>query len=352
MRGMIVSRLSRRAFFAATASVAFAVALGSVPSRADDQDSGQAEWPQSYEASPHMAVGREATPILSPATVEATEAAIQKYQDLVSRGGWNTVPGGAELRVGSKSKAVEALRERLVASGDLDPVAGAGPVFDSFVEAAVKRFQARNGLSQTGVVNEATFTELNVPATARLQQLQTNIVRLKAIQRRSWISFRGGEHSRRLGRDRRRRGRLFSPRRRRGQDRSPVADHADQGDRDQFQSVLDRAAFADQEGPDPEDEGRSELSRRTKRSASSTRTDKRFLRPRSTGTATRRPTSNTGRTRAPTSTRSGSSASTFPTPTAFTCMIRRRRASSATTSASYRPAASGCRMCAIMSRGF
>ena len=130
MRGMIVSRLSRRVLFAATASVAFAVALGSSPSKAGDQDSGQAEWPQSYEASPHMAVGREATPILSSATVDATEAAIQKYQDIVARGGWNQVPTGAELRVGSKSKAVEALRERLVASGDLDPVAGMGPVFE------------------------------------------------------------------------------------------------------------------------------------------------------------------------------------------------------------------------------
>ena len=153
-----------------------------------------------------MAVGREATPILSPATVDATEAAIQKYQDLVSRGGWNMVPAGAELRVGSKSKAVEMLRERLVASGDLDPVAGSGPVFDSFVEAAVKRFQARNGLSQTGAVNEATFTELNVPAAARLQQLQTNIVRLKAYSGDLGARYRGGEHSCRVGRDGRRAG--------------------------------------------------------------------------------------------------------------------------------------------------
>ena len=90
------------------------------------------------------------------------------------------MPAGAELGVGSKSRAVEALRARLVASGDLDPVAGMGPVFNSFVEAAVKRFQARHGLGQTGVVNEATFAELNVPAETRLQQLQTNIVRLKA----------------------------------------------------------------------------------------------------------------------------------------------------------------------------
>ena len=180
MRGMTVSWLSRRALFSATACAAFAVALGSIPSRAQEQDVSQAEWPQSYEASPHMAVAREATPILSPATVDATQAAIQKYQDIVDHGGWNALPGGPELRVGSKSRAVQALRERLVASGDLDPVAGAGPVFDSFVEAAVRRFQARHGLGQSGVVNEATLTELNVPAAARLQQLETNVVRLKA----------------------------------------------------------------------------------------------------------------------------------------------------------------------------
>jgi L,D-transpeptidase YcbB len=180
MRGMTVSWLSRRALFSATACAAFAVALGSSPSKAQEQDVGQAEWPQSYEASPHMAVAREATPVLSPATVDATQAAIQKYQDIVAKGGWNALPGGPELRVGSKSRAVQALRERLVASGDLDPVAGEGPVFDSFVEAAVKRFQARHGLGQSGVVNEATLTELNVPAAARLQQLETNVVRLKA----------------------------------------------------------------------------------------------------------------------------------------------------------------------------
>ena len=180
MRGMIVPRLSRRAFFGATATVAFAVALGPIPSRAGDQDSNQAEWPQSYETSPGMAVGRETTPILSPATVDATQAAIQKYQDLVANGGWNTVPGGAELRVGSKGRAVEALRQRLVATGDLDPVAGSGPVYDSFVEAGVDRFQARNGLNRTGIVDKDTLAALNVSAAARLQQLETNLVRLRS----------------------------------------------------------------------------------------------------------------------------------------------------------------------------
>ena len=180
MRGSTVSRLSRRALFGAAACVAFAVALGSIAARAGDQNVSQAEWPQSYEASPNMAVGRESTPILSSATVDATQAAIQKYQDIVAHGGWTVVPAGPELRVGSRGGAVEALRQRLVATGDLDPVAGTGPVYDLLVEAGVKRFQARSGLNRSGVVDKDTLASLNVSAAARLQQLETNLVRLRS----------------------------------------------------------------------------------------------------------------------------------------------------------------------------
>jgi murein L,D-transpeptidase YcbB/YkuD len=180
MRGKFASRLSRRALFSATACAAFALALGSIPSRAQEQDASQAEWPQSYEVSPKMALQRESTPILSSATLDATQAAIQKYQDLVAKGGWEAVPAGPELRVGSRGGAVEALRQRLVASGDLDQVAGSGQVYDSLVEAGVKRFQARNGLNRSGVVDKDTLASLNVPAATRLQQLETNIVRLRS----------------------------------------------------------------------------------------------------------------------------------------------------------------------------
>jgi L,D-transpeptidase YcbB len=180
MGGRLVSRLSRRALFSATACAAFALALGSIPSRAQEQDASQAEWPQSYEVSPKMALQREATPILSSATVDATQAAIQKYQDIIARGGWQTLPAGPEQRIGSRGSAVETLRQRLVASGDLDQVAGSGQVYDSLVEAGVKRFQARNGLNRSGVVDKDTLASLNVSAATRLQQLETNIVRLRA----------------------------------------------------------------------------------------------------------------------------------------------------------------------------
>jgi len=177
-----IERAGRRGFLKGVAALAFAsTAMSSFAALAEEAGNDQAEWRQSYESSDRISVGREATPVLSPATVTATEAAITLYEGIVSRGGWSAVPNGSDLKVGVKSKAVQALRQRLVASGDLDSVAGMGPTFDSFVEAAVKRFQVRHGLSPTGVVNEGTFTELNVGADVRLQQLQTNIVRLRAF---------------------------------------------------------------------------------------------------------------------------------------------------------------------------
>jgi murein L,D-transpeptidase YcbB/YkuD len=163
------------------AVLALLLASAALAQQADTQEAPQAEWRQSYETAERLAVNRETTPTLSPETLAATEAAITQYQGIVARGGWSPVPATAELKLGVKSKAVQALRQRLVVSGDLDAVAGSGPVFDSFVEAGVKRFQARHGLGPTGFVGEQTFTELNVPAEARLQQLETNIVRLRAF---------------------------------------------------------------------------------------------------------------------------------------------------------------------------
>jgi murein L,D-transpeptidase YcbB/YkuD len=74
-----------------------------------------------------------------------------------------------------------ALRRRLMASGDLDKAAGLSPVFDAYVEAGVRRFQARHGIGESGVVNAETVAELNVPADTRLRQLETNLIRLRSF---------------------------------------------------------------------------------------------------------------------------------------------------------------------------
>lgn len=78
--------------------------------------------------------------------------------------------------------AVSILRQRLIVSGDLDPAAGTSVVFDSYVEAAVRRFQARHGIPADGIIGPTTFAAINVPASIRLTQLITNRDRLRDMQ--------------------------------------------------------------------------------------------------------------------------------------------------------------------------
>lgn len=167
---------SRRLFVLGTASgIAAAALVGPVFAQP-----GQAEWAQKYDADEKLAVPRSSTPLLSPQSLQATEQTIQRYQQIVAGGGWKAV-SGPTLKVGVRAPAVVALRERLMISGDLDAQAGSSPVYDSYVEAGVKRFQARHGLGQTGVVAQQTYAALNIPAQVRLRQLETNLVRLRSF---------------------------------------------------------------------------------------------------------------------------------------------------------------------------
>jgi L,D-transpeptidase YcbB len=166
---------TRRDFaFGALAGVA---ALSVGPSLAQ---SDQAEWVQRYDAATSLKVGRSLTPLLSPATLAATEQLIDQYRQLAASGGWPEMPQVSNLRLGQKGASVVALRQRLAASGDLPKTAGNSPVFDSYVEAGVKRFQERHGLIPTGVVSPSTIAAMNVSADVRLHQLETNIVRLRS----------------------------------------------------------------------------------------------------------------------------------------------------------------------------
>jgi murein L,D-transpeptidase YcbB/YkuD len=141
----------------------------------------QAEWQQGYDVATSMRLTRSSTPTLSPQAVAATEEAIMRYRDIVARGGWNEIHPRQSLRVGVRSPDVVALRQRLAVTGDLAIRSGDSDIFDSYVEAAVKRFQARNGLNPTGIVNTNTVSAMNVTADVRLRQLETNLVRLKSF---------------------------------------------------------------------------------------------------------------------------------------------------------------------------
>src|SRR5437764_9739120 len=128
-----------------------------------------------------IAMPKASLPTLSPATVQTTELAVAHYEQMVAQGGWPMVPVNDRLRVGARHPAVLSLRARLKIAGDLDPAAVENDVYDSYVEAAVKRFQARHGLSVDGRPGKLTFEALNIPAAQRRAQLKTNLARLRAF---------------------------------------------------------------------------------------------------------------------------------------------------------------------------
>lgn len=183
------NRLSRRRFLR-TAAAAGGVALAGHAAAHDAtlesliNQNQQNDIGQQFDSGLRTITMPQASlPTLSPATVQHTEQAIHKYEAILARGGWPQIARVDRMRLGSRNPGVTALRERLIAAGDIDPNVGVNDVFDSYVEAGVKRFQARHGLTADGVVAAQTLKMMNIPTQVRVAQLLTNLTRLHSMSK-------------------------------------------------------------------------------------------------------------------------------------------------------------------------
>jgi L,D-transpeptidase YcbB len=189
--GQSVTRSDRRAFLRRLGGVATLAAAGLASHRAlaDDKmldalitDTDRSDFGQSFDdASRTIHMPKPSEPTLSAATAQSTEQGIDRYNTIVTHGGWPQVPSVKMLRLGERHPSVPALRARLAATGDIDPNAVGNDIYDSYVEAAVQHFQTRHGLTADGIVRDQTLAALNVPATTRLAQLKLNVTRLRSL---------------------------------------------------------------------------------------------------------------------------------------------------------------------------
>ncbi|RXM22005.1 murein L,D-transpeptidase, partial [Citrobacter sp. AAK_AS5] len=76
---------------------------------------------------------------------------------------------------------VEALRRRLLVTGELAAIGATPHVFDQEVVAAVKTFQERHSLEADGVVGKSVLAALNVPVESRIDQIRVNLERARWI---------------------------------------------------------------------------------------------------------------------------------------------------------------------------
>jgi murein L,D-transpeptidase YcbB/YkuD len=139
--------------------------------------------------------------------------ALAAYRSQEQAGGWPLLPATLKLRPGQTSPAVAALRQRLLGGagspGGGQPsappatlvslrdsggpgAAGApvvGEVYDAELVNAVKAFQRDAGLRPDGVVSGSTLRQLNIPISARIDQIILNMERWRWLPKRFEPSY-------------------------------------------------------------------------------------------------------------------------------------------------------------------
>jgi murein L,D-transpeptidase YcbB/YkuD len=179
--------LSRRKFMGAAAALGATAAAGPALAQVAIEDIIQAprrgNWDDQFDAraSRTAAAILSNNPIFGVGAAANIQQAIYDYESIVANGGWPSVNPSVKLKIGVNDPAVADLRKRLIVSGDLARASGLSTSYDSLVEEAVKRFQARHGLPQDGVLGQFTLKAMNVPADIRLAQLRTNFERIQKI---------------------------------------------------------------------------------------------------------------------------------------------------------------------------
>jgi murein L,D-transpeptidase YcbB/YkuD len=113
------------------------------------------------------------------------KAQLKRYHDLAGLE-WPLIDLGdrKKLEPGDKAEWLPALRERLIALGDMAPVDSASLAhlrYDSALVAAVKRFQERHGLHPDGVIGKGVAKQLNTTPAERLRTILVNMERLRWV---------------------------------------------------------------------------------------------------------------------------------------------------------------------------
>jgi murein L,D-transpeptidase YcbB/YkuD len=110
-----------------------------------------------------------------------TEAALARYLDLAQQQAKAAAPPLDEvakpITVGQPYAQANELLARLQLEGDADASPASSATYTSDLANAVKSFQHRHGIEETGKLTEQTIKSLNVPLTDRVVQLQDSLER-------------------------------------------------------------------------------------------------------------------------------------------------------------------------------
>ena len=121
------------------------------------------------------------SPMLTKNSLRNLQNAIARYEIIVARGGWRSIPRSRVLVRGVRKPIVLQIKQRLSAEGFLpaDYAGMASAKFDIELQKALVAFQKAHGLHAYGRFDETARRAMNVSADQRLATLRANLPRVK-----------------------------------------------------------------------------------------------------------------------------------------------------------------------------
>ena len=105
---------------------------------------------------------------------------LKKYREIEKQGGWKIIPSGKILKPGDNDSRISLIRERLRITGEYEGPEPEQPDFyDDQLSEAVILFQRNNGLEALGTIGPQTLTEMNIPVSERIRQIEVNMERIR-----------------------------------------------------------------------------------------------------------------------------------------------------------------------------
>ena len=115
---------------------------------------------------------------------QSLRAKLADLKAIAAAGDWPKVLAGPPIKPGDADDRIPAIRQRLMATGELDAGDAASTAYDEVVQAAVKAFQRRHGLNDDAVLGRMTVAAMNVSAAERARQVAVNMERWRWLPQR------------------------------------------------------------------------------------------------------------------------------------------------------------------------
>ena len=105
---------------------------------------------------------------------------LKRLKKVQKQGGWRKIHASSQLRYGKSGKAVTRLINRLKSEGDYTCRGNDGH-FGACLKKAIKRFQKRHGIGQTGTITKYTLSKLNLSVNWKIEKILLNLDRIKRL---------------------------------------------------------------------------------------------------------------------------------------------------------------------------